>query len=96
MARQYKGSRGHKAIVGVILAAFGFAIVFQGLDNVAAKGCNLIDMTAWMALEGLRSVILACYQALPAYLCDDRGLLVGFLHMLVSRWPLLCVMVGGA
>ena len=60
MARQYRSSRCRKAIVGVILAAFGLAIVFQGLENVAAQGCNLIGMTAWMLLGVLPYVILAC------------------------------------
>jgi len=96
MAGQYTSSPSRKAIVGVILAALGIAIVFRDLDVAAAQGCSLVDVTACMASEVLRSVILACCQALPAYLCEHQALLVGFAHMLASHWLLLCVMVGGA
>jgi hypothetical protein len=96
MARRYTSSWSCKAIVGVTLVAAGFAIVFRDLDGVAAPRCHLVDMKAWMLSEVLRSVILLCCRALPAYLCDDQGLLGVYLHMLALHWPLLCVMVAPA
>ncbi len=96
MAGQYTSSQSRKVIVGVILAAFGIAIVFSDLDVAAAQGCSLVDITACVALDVLRSVFLACCHALPAYLCEHHKLLLGFAHMLASHWRLLCVMVGGA
>lgn len=96
MKVQNTNSRSRKAIVGVMIAALGLAIVSPNLDGVWVWERTLFNMTAWLASEVWRSVILECCQAVPKCLCDDPGLLEGILQGVASHWPLLCVIVGGA
>src|SRR5438477_578888 len=64
MKAQYIYSRNGKTMVGVAIVGFVLAALFCKLDGAAAQRCNLLDKTAWAALEVLRSVImLADWQA---------------------------------
>ncbi len=85
--------RNPKAIVGVAIVGLVLASLSCRLDGAAAKGCNLLDKVAWVALEALRSVILAGWQPGPAYLYEHSGCLQHLLQILTSISPLLCVMV---
>jgi len=54
MTGQFTYSRNVKPIVGVAIAGFVLATEFCKLGGAAAQGCNLLDKTAWVALEVLR------------------------------------------
>jgi hypothetical protein len=94
MTGPYTYSRNCKPIVGVAIVGFVLAILFCKLDGAAAQGCNLLDKTAWVALDVLRPVILAGWQAVSVYLCEDSRFLQHLLQIVASIWPLLCVMAG--
>ena len=95
MTGQYTNSRNSKPIVGVAIAGLVLAALFCKLDGAAAQGRNLLDKTAWVALEALRLVILlADWQALLAYLCKGSRFLQHLLQIGASIWPLLCVVAG--
>ena len=91
MTGQYTYSRNFKPIVGVAIVGFVLATEFCKLGGAPAQGCNLLDKTAWVALEVLRPVILAGWQAVSAYLCEDSSFLQPLLQIVASIWPLLCV-----
>ena len=81
-----------KPFVGVAIMEFVLATLFCKLDGATAQGCNLLDKTAWAALEVLRPVIvLADWQAVLVYLCEGLRLLQHLLQIGASIWPLLCV-----
>ena len=95
MKAQYIYSRNGKTMVGVAIVGFVLAALFCKLDGAAAQRCNLLDKTAWAALEVLRSVILlADWQAVLAYLCADSRFLQHLLQIVASIWPLLGVIAG--
>jgi len=93
MTEQY--SRNYKPLAGVAIVTFMLPTLFCKLVGAAAPGCKLLGKTAWVALGLLRSVImLADWQAVSAYLCDDSRFLQQFLHIMASIWPLLCFVAG--
>ena len=95
MTGQYTDSRNCKPIVGAAIVGFVLATLFCKLDGATAQECNLLDKTVWVALEVLRTVImLADWQALSAYLCEDSRFVQHLLQIGASIWPLLCVMAG--
>jgi hypothetical protein len=95
MKGQYKYFRSSKPIVGVAIIGFVLATLSCKLDGATAQGCNLLDKTACVALEVLRSVILlADWQAVLAYLCEDSRFLQNLLQIVASIWPLLSVIAG--
>lgn len=95
MTEPNKYFRNCNRIVKVAAVGFAVATLSYRLDGAAAEGCNLLDKTAWVALEVLRSVILlAGWQAVSAYLCEDSRLLQYLLQIVASIWPLLGVMAG--
>jgi len=97
MKAQYIYSRNGKTMVGVAIVGFVLAALFCKLDGAAAQRCNLLEKTAWAALEVLRSVImLADWQAVSAYLCEDSRFLQHLLQIGVSIWPLLFAMASSA
>jgi hypothetical protein len=95
MTGQFTYFRNCKPNVGVGIVGFVLATLFCKLDGATAQGCNLLDKTAWVALEVLRPVVLlADWQAVSAYLCEDSRFLQHLLQIVASIWPLLCVMAG--
>ena len=93
MKGQYKYSRNRKLTVEVAIVGFVLATLFYNLDG-AAQRCSLLDTAAWVALEVLRPLILAAWQSVPSYLCEDSRFLQHWLQIGASIWPLLCVMAG--
>jgi hypothetical protein len=95
MTESNKYFRNCNLIVEVAAVGFALATLSYKLDGAAAQGCILLDKTAWVALEALRLVILlADWQAVSAYLCEDSGFLQHWLQIGASIWPLLCVIAG--
>ncbi len=93
MKRQYTDSWNCKRIAGVTVVGFALANLFWNLDG-GAQGCNLLEKTAWVAVDVLRPVILAGWQCVPAYLYENSGCLQHLFQIVASIRPLLCV-IGG-
>ena len=87
-------SRNCKRVVGVTIVGLALAIMFCELDGVAKPGWNLFDEAVWVALEVLRPVILAGWQSVPTYLCQNSRFLRHLLPIVASIWPLFSVMAG--
>jgi len=93
MTEPNKYFRNCNLIVEIAAVGFVLATLSYKLDGAAAQGCNLLDKTAWVALDVLRPVILAGWQAVSAYLFEDSSFLQPLLQIVASIWP-LCVMAG--
>jgi len=93
MTEPNKYFRNCNLIVEIAAVGFALATLSYKLDGAAAQGCNLLDKTAWVALDVLRPVILAGWQAVSAYLFEDSSFLQPLLQIVASIWP-LCVMAG--
>src|SRR5207245_2183278 len=59
MTEPNKYFRNCNLIVEIAAVGFALATLFYKLDGATAQGCNLLDKTAWVALDVLRPVILA-------------------------------------
>ena len=94
MTEPNKYFRNCNLIMEITAVGFALATLSYKLDGAAAQGCNLLDKTAWVALDVLRPVILGGWQAVPAYLCEDSRFLQHSLQIVASIWPLLCVIAG--
>src|SRR6266702_412188 len=95
MKGQSTYSRNWKRIAGGAVVAFVLTNLFWNLDG-GAQGCNLLEKTAWVAVDVLRPVILAGWQSMPACLGENSGCLQHLFQVVASLWPLLCVLVGYA
>jgi hypothetical protein len=95
MTVQYTSNRKWKPIAGVAVVGSALAILSFRLDGAAVGGCILIDKTAWVALEVFRPIILlAGWQGVPAYICEDLRFLQHLLSVGSAIWALLCVLAG--
>jgi ascorbate-specific PTS system EIIC-type component UlaA len=83
-----------KSIAGAVLLAFGFAILFANLDEVAAAASDFAGISAHQGLGVLPALSLASLHALRAYTFDHEGFVSGLLHILVSFWPLVLIFAG--
>lgn len=94
MTGQSTDSRNGTPILGVAIAGFVLGTSFYVLDTTA-QWLNLLDKTAWTALELLRTVIpLAGGQALPACFCEGSLFLQHLLQIGACIGPLLRVVAG--
>ena len=93
MNGQYTSSRNWERIVGAAIVGVALATLFCKADG-AVHGWNLFDGTAWVVLEVLRPVILAGWQCVSAYLCENARCLHPLPQFVASIWPLLCVLAG--
>jgi hypothetical protein len=89
----YTDSRNCKPIIDVAIAGPVLATLSYKLD-MTAQGCSLLGKAAWAALDVLRPLILAAWQSLPAFPCEDSSFLRHVLQIVASIWPLLCVLAG--
>ena len=94
MKRQYTYSWNSPLIVGVAIVGFALATLSCKLDEAAARGCNLLDETAWAAFKVLSPVILACWPSAPWYVFEDSKFLEHLLQIGASVWPLICLLAG--
>ena len=94
MTEPNKYFRNCNRIVEVAAVGFALATLSYKLQGAAAQGCNLLDKTAWVALDVLRPVIVAGWQAVSAYPSEDSRFLQHLLQIVAHMWPLLCVLAG--
>jgi hypothetical protein len=91
MEGQEKYPRNWKGIVGMGIAAVALASLACSLGGAAEQGCNVRYGTAWVAVELVHHVVLACWQLVPAYLCENSRCCEHLFQVVASVWPLFCV-----
>ena len=89
---QYSWKWKRIAGTGVAVVALGSLLCSTG--GAAERGCRVRYETAWIAVEVLRHVALACSQLAPAYLCENSRCCQHLFQIVASVWPLLCVIAG--
>jgi hypothetical protein len=94
MARQHTSSKSFKSIALGVIVWLGLVILLGKLDGPAEQLSNLLGGAARETLERLPTFVPAVWQALHAYAFDHQPFSPCALRMLVSCWPLLCVMAG--
>jgi hypothetical protein len=93
MARQHTTPQNLVAIVEAALVSLGFVVLFAKLDGPAARWMpDVLSAAAKTALQLLLSLVPAAWHVLQAYAVDHHCPL----QLLVSFWPLLHVITGGA
>ncbi len=94
MAAKQTPPRSLTSIVGALLLALGFLILFSNLDAAAARFVNAADTSGGHLLEMLPVLVLVLLHGLQVYVFDHAGFLSGLLQFLVSFWPLILILAG--
>jgi hypothetical protein len=94
MKGQDKQSQNWKRIVGTGIAAVVLGGLFCSICGAAELGCSVHYETAWIAVEVLRHVVLACRQLAPAYLYENSRCCEHLFQIVTSVWPLFWVIAG--
>jgi len=94
MTKQSTYSGNPKPTQEVAIAGFLLATLSCKLDGAAALACQLLDKTAWVATETVRSAILAGWPSVLAYLFEDTRFMQHLPQILACIWPLLCAIAG--
>ena len=94
MKGQDKQSRKWKRIAGTGIAAVVLGGLFCSICGAAELGFSAHYEATWVAVEVLRHIALACWQLVPAYLCEDSRCCQHLLQIVPSVWPVLCVIAG--
>jgi len=88
MARQSTHSRNHPSIATLAIVGLVLSILFRIFNRMIPQSCNLLDQTAWIALQILRAVVAHLFpgscvlQHLP-----DLGTSILALLCLIIGWP---------
>ena len=91
---QQTSPRSLKSIIGAILLALGFLILFANLDVVTGQITSAVGTTGEPAQGILPALVLATLHVLQDYAFDHAGFLSGLLQILVSFWPLMLIIIG--
>jgi hypothetical protein len=84
-------SKDLRLIVLVAMLGIGLAALFFQLDREAAQGCSLLQGTALIAFDILRSLVLSVVRCwVPSYL-SDSWCLQHLLQIVATIWPVWCV-----
>ena len=94
MVARHTSLRSMQSIVGAILLALGFLLLFSNLDAVAAQVVSAAGTSGQQMLEMLPALVLALLHGLQSYLFDHARFLSALLQILVSFWPLVLVLIG--
>ena len=87
-------SRARRQVVEAGIVALVLVTLSYELHGMVVQGCSFFEKASWIALELLRPMILAAWQSISAYLCEDSGFVRHAPQIVASIQPLLCV-VGG-
>jgi ascorbate-specific PTS system EIIC-type component UlaA len=87
--------RSLKSIVGAILLALGFLVLFANLDAVAAQISGAAGISAAHEPDVVQAVVLGTLHAVQSYVFDHSGFFSALLQILVSFWPLILIILGG-
>jgi hypothetical protein len=94
MANQQTSSKGLRSVLGAVLFALGFVILFGNLDALEASVGRIFGGPATSGMETLPALVLATSHAVQAYTFDHQGFLSVLQQILVSFWPLILVIIG--
>jgi hypothetical protein len=94
MAARQTSSQNLKSIMGAILLALGFLVLFANLDAVAGQISSAAGTPVGPTQGLLPALLLATLHALQDYVFDHAGFLSGLLQILVSFWPLILIIIG--
>jgi hypothetical protein len=95
MTAQRTSPRSLRLILGAILLALGFLVLFANLDAVAAQISGATGIPAAHEPEVLPVVVLGALHAVQSYVFDHAGFFSALLQILVSFWPLILIILGG-
>jgi len=96
MAMQHTFFGRGRSVVGTALIGLGILVLHENLDRAASQLSHLFG-TPGKTLGIPPTVILAAFRVLQAYASDHQRFLEGFFqHTLLTFWPLLLVIIGGA
>jgi hypothetical protein len=71
------------------MAAVVLGSLFCSICGTVEAGCSVRYQTAWVAV--LHHLVLACWQLVPAYLCENSMCCAHLFQLVASVWPLFCV-----
>jgi hypothetical protein len=95
MAREHTTSKSLVSILGAVVVAVGFVILFGKLDGPANRlMTNLLGAAAKGALELLLSLVPVAWRAVQSYAFDHQRLSPCPLELLATLWPMLHGMAG--
>jgi len=77
------------AIVGLVLS-----ILFRIFNRMIPQSCNLLDQTAWIALQILRPIAAGNLHAVVAHLFPGSCVLQHLPDLGTSILALLCLIIG--
>jgi hypothetical protein len=94
MANRHTPSKGLRSVLGAVLFALGFVILFGNLDALEASVSRILGGPESNGMEVLPALVLATSHAVQAYTFDHQGFLSVLAQILVSFWPLILVIIG--
>jgi hypothetical protein len=94
MAARQTSSQNLKSIMGAILLALGFLVLFANLDAVTGQINSAAGTPVGPAQGMLPALVLAALHAIEDYAFDHAGFSSGLLQILVSFWPLILIIIG--
>jgi ascorbate-specific PTS system EIIC-type component UlaA len=94
MAARQTSSQNVKSIIGAILLALGFLVLFGNLDAVSAQISRAAGTPVGPTQGMLPALVLAALHALQDFAFDHARFLSGLLQILVSFWPLILIIIG--
>ena len=94
MARQQISSKGLRPVLGAVLLALGFAILFGNLEALDSPLGRFFGASEPAAPGILLSLVLGIFHALQSYAFDHQRFLSGLQQILISFWPLGLVVLG--
>ena len=95
MTAKQASPRSLRLILGAILLALGFLVLFANLDAVAAQISGAAGIPATHEPEALPALVLGTLHAVQSYIFDHSGFFSSLLQILVSFWPLTLIVLGG-
>jgi hypothetical protein len=94
MANQQTSSKGLRSVLGAVLFAMGFVMLFGNLDALEASVSRILGGAESNGMGALPALVLATSHAVQAYAFDHQGFLSVLEQILVSFWPLILVVIG--
>ena len=94
MATKQISSKGLKSVLGAVLLALGFAILFGNLEAPGNPLGHIFGATEPASPGILLSLVLTIFHTLQTYTFDHQRFLSGLQQIMISFWPLGLVFLG--
>ena len=95
MTAKQASTRSLKSIVGAILLALGFLVLFANLDAMAGQISTAAGIPTAHEPDVLPAVVMGTLHAIQSYVFDHSGFFSALLQILISFWPLTLILLGG-